>query len=60
MSRKARCRNCGEWYYNHNGQYIVLPDTYDDSMCGNCNRSIDAEIAENQTSISKDYKKLFS
>lgn len=42
--RKAKCRNCGEWYYNHNGQYIVLPDTYDDGMCGNCNREIDNQI----------------
>jgi DNA-directed RNA polymerase subunit RPC12/RpoP len=44
MGRKAVCTKCGKWFYNHNGMYIVLPDTYDDSMCPDCNKEIDNEI----------------
>lgn len=47
MNRKAICINCSKWFYNHNGQFICLPDTYDDSMCGDCNRKIDNEIQGN-------------
>ncbi len=44
MNRKAKCKNCGNWFYNHNGLFIALPDTYDDGMCPACNRKIDADI----------------
>ena len=48
MHRKAKCINCGKWFYNHNGLFIVLPDTYDDSMCDSCNAKIDNEIGLSQ------------
>lgn len=44
MKRKQKCSNCGEWYYNHNGLFIVLPDTYDDDICRKCNTEIDERI----------------
>ena len=47
MNRKSKCTQCGKWYYNHNGLFIVLPDTYDDVMCPSCNREIDNEIKAN-------------
>lgn len=56
MNRKAKCKNCGEWYYNHNGLFISLPDTYDDSMCQSCNSEIDNQIANRN--VNKYYSKL--
>ena len=52
MSRQSKCSNCGHWFYNHNGQFIVLPDTYDDSKCPDCNAEIDAEIKQNEGKMS--------
>ncbi len=51
--RKAKCSNYGKWFYNHNGLHIVLPDTYDDSMCPACNNAIDDEITETQSKKGK-------
>ena len=45
MSRKAKCSNCGQWYYNDEGLFISRPSTYDPSMCPECNAEIDAQIA---------------
>lgn len=59
MSRKQVCRKCGSWYYNHYGLYIALTATYDDSMCGKCNRKIDQEIADNNDTDNMDYRKMF-
>lgn len=44
MSKQQRCSECGNWYYNHNGEMIVLPDTYDDNKCPACNQKIESEI----------------
>lgn len=44
MTRKGKCSNCRDWYYNDNGLMISRPDTYDGSMCENCNSTIDADI----------------
>jgi hypothetical protein len=48
MNRQAKCSNCGKWYYNHNGLFIVLPDTYDDRKCPQCNLDIEDEIKERE------------
>jgi DNA-directed RNA polymerase subunit RPC12/RpoP len=47
MTRKDKCSNCGRWFYNDNGLMIYRPDTYDSSMCPNCNDKIDREISIN-------------
>lgn len=45
---KKKCSNCGKWYLDHTGQFIVLPQSYDDKMCRKCNYEIDVEIATNK------------
>lgn len=61
MSRQAKCIECGNWFYNHSGQMIYLPDTYDDRKCGKCNRAIDEDIRSRQDDplTKKDYEKIF-
>ncbi len=49
MSRKAKCSNCGNWFYNDSGLHISRPSTHDSSMCGECNRKIDSEIESRET-----------
>lgn len=46
MSRQSKCSVCGKWYFNHNGMFIVLPDTYDDGKCKRCNQEIHKEAQE--------------
>lgn len=57
MSRKARCSNCNQWYYNDDGLFISRRGEYDSSMCPQCNSEIDAQIAT-RTTKSTFYGKL--
>lgn len=57
MTRKARCSNCGQWYYSDYGLMIIRPSTYDSTMCPNCNSDIDAQI-ESRTPDTRVYGKL--